>query len=163
MEPVRDHELYQGLESALGATVATGLMERLPPAPVDRLATKDDVADVRGEVATLRADVDARFEQVDKRFEQVEGRLAALGDKADQRAERVDARFGTVDVSIARLDGKIDTLRQEMVGMHQETLATIRGEMLTAITAQSRHLVLAIVGSIVGLWSTALLLAQLVG
>lgn len=40
MDPVRDAELHRGLEEKLGATVATGLMERLPPAPVDRLATK---------------------------------------------------------------------------------------------------------------------------
>ncbi len=183
MDPVRDHELYQGLESALGATVATTLMERLPPAPVDRIATKDDVAVVSGEVGRLRTDMDTRFEQVDRRFEQVDrrfdavdkrldavdkrlvgvdGSIASLREEAYQHAERVSLRFATVEVALANMDGKLDTFRQELVGMHGETLAGVRQEIVAATLSQGRQMVLALLGSLIGLCTLAFLFAQLI-
>ena len=157
MEPVRDHELYQGLESALGATVATGLMERLPPPPVDRLATKDDVAVVSGELAALRSDVDQRFDKIDQRFDKIDLRF----DKMDERFAQMDLRFTAGEVGLATLGGKVDTLRQEMVGLHHETLAAVRGEMISAIHTQGRQLTVALVSSLVGLSGLAFLLSQL--
>ena len=44
MDPVRDAELYRGLEETLGPRVASALMDRLPPEPVDQLTTKADLA-----------------------------------------------------------------------------------------------------------------------
>lgn len=170
MEPVRDHELYQGLESALGATVATGLMERLPPPPVDQLATKDDVALVGAEVTALRTDmdrrfedVDQRFEQVDRRFDRVEASVMSLTDKMDQGFSAADTRFTSNEVALATLSGKIDTFREESVAMHLETLATIRGELVTAFLTQGRQLTFALIGTIVGICTLAFLLSQLAG
>jgi len=65
MEPVRDLELYRGMEQALGANVATALMDRLPPEPVQELATKTDL---RTELATLRQELKGDIAVLDQRM-----------------------------------------------------------------------------------------------
>ncbi len=152
MDPVRDAELYRGLEEKLGTTVATGLMERLPPAPVDRLATKEDVAVVSRDVTALRTDMEQRFDEVDQRF-----------DRIDQRFVGVDQRFGGVDVALEGIKGEIAVLREQQQRAQVELLATVRSELITGLHVQGRQMVIALVGSLVGLTGAAWLLSQIAG
>ena len=134
MEPVRDLELYRGLEQALGANVATALMDRLPPEPVQELVTKTDL---RTELATLR--------------QELKGDIAVLD-------QRMTGEFATFD---QRMTGEFATLRQEMNGMKHELMATVRGEMIGAIHTQGRQLAFTLAGSLVGLSGLAFAIANL--
>src|SRR5207244_1604721 len=49
--------LYDALEQSLGANPAAILMGHLPPVGWTDLATKGDIAELRGEMALLRADL----------------------------------------------------------------------------------------------------------
>ncbi len=163
MDPMRDADLYRGLEEKLGTTVATSLMERLPPAPPDRLATKDDVDVVARDLASFRTDVGQRFSsfrtEVDLRFDKVDQRF----DKMDERFAQADQRFTGIEVAMATLQGEMRMLGEQMGTMQVELLATVRGELITGLHVQSRQMVLALIGSLVGLSGAAWLLSQLAG
>lgn len=156
MEPVRDLELYRGLEQALGASVATALMDRLPPEPVQELVTKTDL---RTELTTLRQELKGDIAVLDQRLT---GQLATLdqlmtGEFATFRQE-VNGEFATFD---QRMTGEFASLRHEMNAMKHELTATVRGEMIAAIHTQGRQLAFTLAGSLVGLSGLAFAIANL--
>jgi hypothetical protein len=88
------HEMYLGLESALGPDVADALMQHLPPVGWADVATKHDL-----DVAFhgLEQRMELRFEKLDERFEALD--------------ERMDLRFARQDEHIdARIHAEINRL-----------------------------------------------------
>jgi hypothetical protein len=81
------------------------------------------------DVATKR-DLDALEQRVDLRF-------AALDERLDHRFEAIDHRFETLE---ERIDLRCEALENKL-------LAAFRGELQTALTTQSRHLTIALVGT----------------
>lgn len=84
------------------------------------------------DVATKR-DLDVLAERIDVRFEQLEQRF-------EQRFGQTDQRFETLEYKL---------------------LATFRGELQTALTAQTRQLTIALVGTAGALATVALAAARL--
>ncbi|HET9769719.1 MAG TPA: hypothetical protein VFS16_02430 [Acidimicrobiia bacterium] len=117
------HELYLRLEAALGPDAATTLMEHLPPVGWADVATKRDL--------------DALEQRVDLRF-------AALDERLDRRFEAIDHRFEAIDQRFEAMEQR-DDLRSE--ALENKLLAAFRGELQGALTTQSRHLTIALVGT----------------
>lgn len=132
--------LYTRLAETLGTEGADTMFELLPP-DRDELATRTDllllrseVDGFRGEVDVFRAEVDGRFDQVGRRFDQVDQRF-------DQLEQRLDDRFD---------------------GLRHELLAAFRGELVAAVSGQTRAVIVATATATFGIGGLAVTLAQVV-
>lgn len=134
MEPVRDLELYRGLEQALGASVATALMDRLPPEPVKDLATKTDL---RNELSTLRQELKGGIAVLDQRMtgelatfrQEMKDDIAMLDQRmAGELATFRQAMTGDTAVLDQRMKGEFATFRQEINGEFAVFRKEINGE-----------------------------------
>lgn len=125
--------LRSALEDTLGVEASTLLMDRLPRTDDPAPATREDVAGVRTEVLEVRRDLD--------------GVLAQL------RQEITSLRSGTAH--------EFTLVRTEIRETHYEMLACVRGEMIAAITTQTRTLLFGLVGVLLAVIPLALVLAQL--
>jgi hypothetical protein len=75
----------------------------------------------------------------------------------DQLEQRLDARIGAVE---QRLGARIDGLEIRMEALEHKLVATFRGELQTAITAQSRTLAITLAGTAAALSSLAFAAAR---
>ena len=150
-------DLFDRLEQVLGTPHALTLMAYLPQVEGPDVATSGDVAQVRSDVAQVRSDLTdldlnlgQRFEAIDQRFEAMDQRFEAI----DRRFEAVDHRFELVDQRFAALERHIDT---RLEAVEHRIVGTIRGEMATLVTTQTRVIVLGLVGALTA--NTGLVLA----
>ncbi|CAN5622733.1 hypothetical protein BH24ACT14_BH24ACT14_04230 [soil metagenome] len=157
-------DLFDRLEQVLGTPHALTLMAYLPQVEGPDVATSGDVAQVCSDVAQVRSDVaqvrsdltdldlnlGQRFEAIDQRFEAMDQRFEAI----DRRFEAVDHRFELVDQRFAALERHIDT---RLEAVEHRIVGTIRGEMATLVTTQTRVIVLGLVGALTA--NTGLVLA----
>ena len=130
------HELFLRLEQVLGPESAETLMEMMPPVGWADVATKRDLD-------ALEERMDLRFEIVDQRFEAMDRRFEAMEQQFEQRFGLVDSRFEALE---------------------HKLIAAFRGELLAqsnVITAQTRTLLLANVGTVVSLAALAFGVAKL--
>jgi hypothetical protein len=129
------HELFLALEGVLGREEAVTLMEHLPPSGWEEVATKTDVAAVSKDVerveTTLRGEISLLRADMDRRFGEMDGRFG-------EERERV-----------------IAVVRES----EQRVLATIRGEMVSAMGQQSRLMAFSLVGALTA--NTGLVLTAL--
>ena len=79
--------------------------------------------------------------------------LAALRAELDQRFTEVDRRFEQVDHRFELVEAKIDDLRNEL-------LAAFRGELVAAVTVQTRSLLLGVLGAVVTMSGLAFALTR---
>ncbi|MBA2730617.1 MAG: hypothetical protein H0U48_07700 [Euzebyaceae bacterium] len=138
----RQH-LFDRLEQVLGTPHALTLMAYLPPVEGPDAATSGDVARVHSDLVDLNRNLDQRFEAIDQRFEAI-----------DRRFQAVDHRFELVDQRFAALEQHLDT---RLEAVEHRIVATIRGEMATLVTTQTRVIVLGLVGALTA--NTGLVLA----
>jgi hypothetical protein len=137
-DPRSRHELQRRLEELLGEEGAHTLMEALPPHSWDELATKTDVLAVKADVEGVRADVEGV--RADVEAVKADVALLRLGfDHLDAKIDRLDERWGD------RLDSSEHRL-----------MAAFRGELNSAITAQTRTIVFSLLGSLVATGSLAI-------
>ena len=78
------------------------LLEKLAEYVMNRVATREELSQLRQEMNERFEQVDKRFEQVDKRFEQV-----------DKRFEQVDKRFEQIDRQFIQIHKELDVMRAE--------------------------------------------------
>jgi hypothetical protein len=108
-------------------------MEMMPPVGWADVATKRDLD-------ALEQRIDLRFEAMDHKFEAMDHRFEAM----DHRFEAMDHKF----------DAKFEAMNHQLEATKHELVALFRGELLTAVTTQTRTLVLANLGAVL---STAIL------
>jgi hypothetical protein len=143
-------DLFDRLEQVLGTPHALTLMAYLPQVEGPDVATSGDVAQVRSDLTDLDLNLGQRFEAIDQRFEAMDQRFEAI----DRRFDAVDHRFELVDQRFAALERHIDT---RLEAVEHRIVATIRGEMATLVTTQTRVIVLGLVGALTA--NTGLVLA----
>ena len=110
-----------GMPEPQAQVLVEELDEALTAAVTGHLATKSDIADVRGEIAEVRGEVaEVRGEVAELRGEVGELRgeiaevravtnaLAERFDQVDKRFEQVDKRFEQVDKRFEQVDGRFD-------------------------------------------------------
>ncbi len=132
-------ELYELAKQEVGERFARLMMRALPPEPRE-LATKGDVAlvrsDLRAEMADLRSDL--RTEMAEVRTEMAELRT-------DLRTEMAELRTD--------LRTEMAELRTDMAVLRTDMTAEIRA----TVTAQTRTLMLGLVGSVTAMAMTDVL------
>jgi hypothetical protein len=143
-------DLFDRLEQVLGTPHALTLMAYLPQVEGPDVATSGDVVQVRSDLTDLDLNLGQRFEAIDQRFEAMDQRFEAI----DRRFDAVDHRFELVDQRFAALERHIDT---RLEAVEHRIVGTIRGEMATLVTTQTRVIVLGLVGALTA--NTGLVLA----
>lgn len=132
IEERRRSELYEGLAAVLGPEVTATMFELLT-APGQEPATRLDLEALDRRLELRFTDIDRRFADIDRRF------------------ELVDQRFDHLEQHI---DDRIDGLRHEL-------LAAFRGELVTAVSGQTRAVIVATATATFGIGGLAVTLAQL--
>jgi hypothetical protein len=115
------------------------MFDLLPPAG-ERGATAGDL-----DAVALR--IDRLSDRLDARIDQVSDRIDHVSERVDELSERMDRRFDELDV-------RFDALRYEL-------LAAFRGELVTAVSGQTRAVVVAVATATFGIGGLAVTLAQL--
>jgi chromosome segregation ATPase len=149
-------EMLERLTDMLGPEVTAAMSELFLPAgdtpasqeSLDALATRTTAS--FEQVRDRFAEVDRRFEQVDQRFERAERRL----DRIERRLDGIDRRLDVMDQRFDTVDVKLDALRHELVGV-------FRGELVTAVSGQTRAVVVAAATATFGIGGVAVTLSQL--
>ena len=139
---ITEHQRLQLAEAAtasFGEDVAAILMELLVPA---------------GDHPATRRDLDAHIVRMDDRFE-------AFGTRMDERMTafetRMDDRMTAFEHRVdAKIDAKIDALRDDLT-------AVFRAELVTAVSGQTRAVILSSATAVFGIGGLAVTLAQLLG
>jgi archaellum component FlaC len=152
----RREALLGALAETLGPEHAETMSRMLPPAG--------------GDVA-IQQGMDARFDQVDRRFDRMDQRFDGMDqrfDGIDQRLDVMDHRFDGIDQRLDVMDHRFDGIDQRFVGVEHQLevtgeriVAAFRGELVTAVAGQTRTLIVASTGAVVGLGGLAAVFAQL--
>ena len=113
-----------GMPEPQAQVLVEELDEALTAAVTGHLATKSDIADVRGEIAEVRGEVaELRGEVGELRGEIAEVRavtnaLAERFDQVDKRFEQVDKRFEQVDGRFEQVDRRLDQMNGMMFRLY---------------------------------------------
>jgi hypothetical protein len=127
------HALHTKLLEVLGTASAEVLMEELARMP-DDVARAGDIAAVRGDLETLRGDTNRGLDTL--RGDLTSG-LGAL--RGEMNNEVGALRSG--------MDHGFQVLRTEMEAMEHRLTAVFRGELVAAVTSQTRTIVFALLAS----------------
>jgi hypothetical protein len=169
--------VFEHLERLLGTEVAAELMRMVPPMRWEELATKKDLEALRAWMAERLDDHDRRFDEHDRRFDEHDRRFDALlgrlddhdgrfddhdrrFDDHDRRFDDHDRRFDGVDGQFAVVMQRFETTDERIERSKNEILAAFRGELLTAVTGQTRQLTFTMAATVATLGGVALVLAR---
>lgn len=133
-------ELFELLVPTVGRAATVKLVEALPPAG-EALATA-------GQVAALEQRMDHRFTVLEQR---TDDRFRTIDDRFTAFEQRMDDRFAALE---HRMDDQLSGLREEL-------LAAFRAELITAVSGQTRQVIMATATAVFGLGGLSFTLAQL--
>ena len=173
----RRSALFQAAAQALGEDHAVTMFELLPPPETD-LATRADLelleeritarldrmdARIDGLAPPLHARIDGVESSLHARIDQVEASLHARSDGVESS---LHTRIDQVEASLhTRIDHLEAALQTEMALLREELLSAFRGELVTAISGQTRGIVVAImaaiIAAVIGIGGLAVTLSQL--
>ena len=68
---------------------------------------------------------------------------------------RLDARFAQIDARFAQVDAHFDQLRTQLDTVRHELLAATRGELVAAVSQQTRQMIVAMIGTVLSLAALA--------
>jgi hypothetical protein len=149
VEERRRIELFERLTATIGPEATATMFDLFPP-PGDDHVTRRDLQGAEERVGVRFAEVDRRFDGMEQRFEELDRRF----EQVDRRFDEIDHRFALVDQRFDEVDLKLDVLRNEL-------LAAFRGELVTAVSGQTRAVIVATATATFGIGGLAVTLAQL--
>lgn len=148
----RRGELFRAAAQTFGEEQAETMFAMLPP-PGTELATRADLELFASHMDQRFVGVDARFAGVDARFTSIDARFDAV----DARFDAVDARFDAIEERMEHqrelLEIRMDAIRDQMIGV-------FRGELIAAVSGQTRSIIVAVTTGVVGLTGLTFTLAQ---
>ncbi len=157
VDPAAREQLLESLSAAIGPQEAATMDALLPPDDVGATARFD-------RIDAHLADHDQRFVAIDQRFDTIEARL----DGHDQRFVAIDQRFDTIE---SRLDGhdqhfiaierQLQALDLRMDTLRYELIAAFRGEVVAAVSGQTRAVLLGVVTASIAMFGMSAGMAQL--
>jgi archaellum component FlaC len=156
VEERRRIELFERLTATIGPEATATMFDLFPPAGDDHV-TRRDLQDTEERIGLRFDEVDRRFDAIDRRFDAVDRRFEQIDhrfEQIDHRFEQIDHRFELVDQRFDEVDLKLDSLRYEL-------LAAFRGELVTAVSGQTRAVIVATATATFGIGGLAVTLAQL--
>lgn len=142
-------ELMAVLQPIFGAEDAILLTDYLHA----DVATKADISRLEDRMGEREGHADERFDSLDAQFDRLESHLGGVElrlDKHDARFDAVDARFDTLERSI---ETRITSAKNDM-------LAAFRGELIDAVSSQTRALIFTSAASVASMGGIALALAR---
>jgi hypothetical protein len=140
---VGSSELFQAAAQMLGEEQAVTMFELLPPPGTD-VASQQAVDRLFDLVDRRFAETDRRFEQIDQRLDRLEASVRASHDDLAQL-------FRT---ELAAVDARI-------VQMRDEAIAVSRGELMAAVSGQTRAMVVAVIAAVLGVTGLAVTISEL--
>lgn len=145
----RRRQLHEQLTESVGPEATATMFELLPPAGAGP-ATSADIAELSG--------------RMDRGFAHVNGRVDRLEDRMGSLEESVDGLQRTT----TELQGAVAELQRAMTGLTHavdrlpdQFRAELRGEILTAVTSQTRAVLLAVLTTLLGVAGLAWSFSQL--
>jgi hypothetical protein len=100
--------------------------------------------------------VDGRFDDHDRRFDALEARF----DDHDRRFDDHDRRFDKVDARFELVMQRFETTDEHIERAKHEVIAVVRGELLTAVTGQTRQLIFTMGATVAAIGAMAVALAR---
>jgi hypothetical protein len=156
VDEARRRQLREQLTTVVGAEATATMFELLPPAG-EEPATARQVTD-------LSARMDRGFEHVDSRIDGLDQRIGGLDqriDGLDQRIDGLDQRIDGLDQRIGGLEHRVGGWELRLDAQTDRLTAVFRQELLTAVTGQTRAILLSVLTTLVGTATLALAFAQL--
>ncbi len=150
VDPAAREQLLASLRAMLGPEEAATMDELLPPDDVGTTARFDRLDAHLADHDRRLDGIDHRLAGHDRRFDQIDDRL----DQHDRRFDQIDDRFVQIDQSLQSLDHRMDTLRYELI-------AAFRGEVVSAVSGQTRAVLLGVVTASVAMFGMSVGVAQL--
>jgi hypothetical protein len=175
VEERRRIELFEQLSASIGPEATATMFDLFPPAGDDHV-TRRDLQGAEERVGLrfeeLEERVGLRFEELEERvglrFEELEQRIDRRFEAVDRRFEAVDRRFGEmerrfdeVDHRFELVDRRFDAVDLKLDVLRNELLAAFRGELVTAVSGQTRAVIVATATATFGIGGLAITLAQL--
>lgn len=136
------HEMQRRFTEVVGVETAGALMEHLPPSGWGDVVTRE----------YLDLALDAQNARVDTRFERLEGSINTRFGAVDERFERLE---GSVNTRFAEVDGRFDRLESQLDAVRNEVPAAVRGELVAAVSQQTRQTIFAMIGTVLSLAALA--------
>lgn len=150
--------LTDELNRLLGAEATTILMAHLPRGGVEALATREDIAALRAEMATkddlarfaTKDDLARLDSKVDLFRSEMEATLRGMATRAEltDLRDHTDRGFAKIDDAFHVLIECMTSLEGRVEVMGQSFRAEVRGELLAAITSQTRALIISLISAL---------------
>lgn len=144
--------LSRELDRVLGTEATTIMMAHLPPGGQDHVATRQDIDELRAAIAKCATKDDLKgFATKDdlKRFATKEDLLGLVRrEELSELNSRMDRRFDQVQQFHLELVERLTSMESRIEIMGQSIRAEIRGELVAAVTGQTKSLVISLMGAL---------------
>jgi chromosome segregation ATPase len=97
-----------------------------------KVATKDDLKELKGEIKDLGIKVNSRIDQLDSKIDQLDAKFESKIDQLDSKINQLDAKFEfKIDQLDAKFESKFEYFNSKMDSLEHK-LTTKLGKMMVA-------------------------------
>jgi hypothetical protein len=153
-------QVFEQFEQAFGTEFARALMRMVPPMDWEEVARNEDLLALRQDVFAMQADVGALKQDVFAMQADV-GVLKQDVGVLKQDMGRTREEMTTLRVEFAGMRGQMVAFDDRLEGVKNELLAAFRGELLSAVTMQTRHIIFSLMAAFAVIAGLAITLARI--
>jgi hypothetical protein len=167
-------QVFEQFEQAFGTEFARALMRMVPPMDWEEVARNEDLLALRQDVFAMQADVGALKQDVFAMqadvgvlkqdvgvLKQDVGVLKQDVGVLKQDMGRTREEMTTLRVEFAGMRGQMVAFDDRLEGVKNELLAAFRGELLSAVTMQTRHIIFSLMAAFAVIAGLAITLARI--
>lgn len=166
----RRRHLHEQLTAAVGPEATATMFELIPPAGAGP-ATSTDIAELSARMDRGFGHVNHRVDGLEERIGRLEGRMGRLEDGMDRLEDgmgRLENGMDRLEDQATQLVAAVADLSREITGLSQRVetsqhalTADYRGEILAAVTSQTRAVLMAVLTTLLGVAGLAWSFSQL--